>query len=643
MAFDYGSLDLGIKNPFKKEGLWMSIRGALQVLAAVLLLFLGASKVKHDAISGWVFVIVGAVILVAGIRALSAGIFAQLRFFVGRNHPTSLAYNFSKSETSTAAEERTELAYNANILEEMLMGRKNPTFLEPSGFLARLLHSFFPRLLYMPYPLRNEAQLLCSAWVSTLTVLLSYTIVAFICLNGFAGLWGEKLFPMYSGVALVYILLLWRMASSQVSRQSQNSVASLAGASIAKTIVLSIVLPIIIGLLLSFALEFLQRSGSATTAQFLSFSDLLWQNLPGFSPFLYIIGIIIFAAVCSVPIILLLRERTAIVHPVTEVSELRENWQESVHPKEIFINLDNLVMANRRYKEVPNRVYRELEPNLEEQVNGKGSFAGEMIQETQPAARAVNLGALFVKIRNIALYTSNILFVLATLFSVWMAFAAIKLLKLMQSQNLAAVGSEYHTLQDNISAATLGFIHDFGNQGMSLLHIILWAFIIKTFAQLLANAVHLFFAEIQFDSLLVYFKCEGTFTESKISTGASIHDSTRSENVLVRSSITPWVIATKIVSTTFAASGMRNLEYPRYVLEMHKTETELAAIREDVIKFLKDRESIASITSTRDLQNTANIHSINQQSRAIPTYENNQIAKDEQAAGFLRNQTPDIE
>ncbi|PPT10886.1 hypothetical protein CKA32_007133 [Geitlerinema sp. FC II] len=43
-----------------------------------------------------------------------------------------------------------------------------------------------------------------------------------------------------------------------------------------------------------------------------------------------------------------------LVTPQTEVSEFRANMQESVHPNEIFINIENIVLANRRYKEVPN-------------------------------------------------------------------------------------------------------------------------------------------------------------------------------------------------------------------------------------------------------------------------------------------------
>jgi hypothetical protein len=172
---------------------------------------------------------------------------------------------------------------------------------------------------------------------------------------------------------------------------------------------------------------------------------------------------------------------------------------------------------------------------------------------------------------------------------------------------------------------------------MTLLKLFIWAMVFRIFGRLLANAAHLFFAEIQFESLLVYFKCEGTFTESKISTGTGIHDSTRSENILVRSSITPWVIVSRVVSTTFAGTGMQNLEHPRHILEMHKADDELAAIKNDVVNFLKDRESIAAITSERDLGNASQIHQLNQQTRAIPTTQS--LAHDEEAAGYLRRES----
>lgn len=642
MAFDYGSIDLGLKNPFKQEGRITAIRGTIQTLIALYLLFTAAGQVKSDPITGWVLVSVGAFLLVAGIRSLSGGIFALLRFFVGRNMPTSLAFNYSKSERSTAKEEANEVAYTHSILQEMLMGRKNPTFVEPTGFLARLLHSLFPKLLYMPYPIRNTAQILFGAWVSTLTVLMSYIIVAFICLSGFAGAMGEDVFPLYSVVALLYLLTVWRSASAGASRQAQKSVDSLGGGSMAKTIVLSIVMPLVIGLGLTLVLDVAKREGGGAFDSVASTYTLLAQSLPSFSPFQYIMGIILLGAVCTGIIVVMLRQRTAAANPVAEVSELRENWQESVHPKEIFINLDNLVMANRRYKEVPNRVYRELDPRLKEQVDGKGSFKGEMIQEVQPTVKAMDLGSRFTLFRTISLYASNLLYVVAAALTVWVAYALIDVIKAVGPEAIATMTETIAAIQeqDGKLAMLKDYVSEYAPLCMTLIHLLLITFIVSTFARLLANAAHLFFAEMQFQSLLVYFKCEGTFTESKISTGAGIHDSTRSENTLVRSSITPWVIVTKVKSSTFAASGMKNLEYPRHILEMHKTEDDLAAIRQDVVSFLKDRESIASITSARDLENTSNIHAINQQSRAIPMAEHAKLSKtdDENAAGYLRQQ-----
>jgi len=327
----------------------------------------------------------------------------------------------------------------------------------------------------------------------------------------------------------------------------------------------------------------------------------------------------------------MLRKRLQTANPVSEVSELRENWQESIHPNEIFINLDNLVMANRRYKEVPNRVYRELDPQLREQVEGKGDFKGEMIQEIQPKVKPLELGAVFNKMRLTSLIVGNTLFIVSIVITLILAYTFVDIYSIMK---VTGVNSLKGLFNSKDAVEILNLI-------MSGLHLFLIGFLLKSFANLLTNVAHLFFAEIQFESLLVYFKCEGTFTESKISTGTGIHDSTRSENTLIRSSITPWVVVSRIVTSTFAATGMKNLEHPRHILEMHKDDEQLHAIRSDVISFLKDRESIATITSERDLGNASHIHQLNEQSRAIPTTQS--LKHDEEAAGYLRQEKNDAE
>lgn len=622
MAFDYGSIDLGLKNPFKTEGLVTSIRGVVQSLFGVYLLIAGAGTVKEDSITGWVLAVFGLLLLGGGIKVLSNGIMAMLRYFVGRNHPTSLARNFSKSERSTAQEESRYVAYNDQGLEEMLMGRKNSTFIEPKGLLARLAHTVFPKLLFMPYPVRNMAQRLLGAWVRTLTAMVAFGFVAFVSLAGFAGEAGELAFPVYTVLLTLYLMHVWKAAGKAISRGAEQSIHSMGGGDLVKTIAFALLLPVVVGLAISWWMSAAHVSAAEIEQQF--------AGLPSFHAGWYLVSIFIGALLCTLITVMLLKKRLADANPVSEVSELRENWQESVHPKEIFINLDNLVMANRRYREVPNRVYRELDPSLQEQVDGKGAFSGEMIQEVQPKVEPMNLGAVFDKLRLVSLLFGNSLFVLGVVLTFFLAYATVDVVKVLDAMN--------YQLTDGASRSDLMLL---AGTVMTAVHFLLIGYVLRAFARLAANIAHLFYAEIQFESMLIYFKCEGTFTESKISTGAGIHDSTRSENTLVRSSITPWVIVSRIVSTTFAATGMKNLEHPRHILEMHKSDNDMASIRNDVIDFLKDRESIASITSNRDLGNASQIHQLNEQTRANVSSQDKlekTQASDDEAAGYLRQE-----
>ncbi|WP_273046486.1 hypothetical protein [Pseudoalteromonas sp.] len=619
MAFDYGSIDLGLKNPFKLEGKITAARGLIESVAGISLLVIAAGSVKEDTTAGWILMIFGMLILALGIRSLSSGIYATLKYFVGRNHPTSLAYNYSKSQTSTAQEEQKDVAYTAQSLEEMLVGRKNSTFKEPNGFLSRLLHSLIPKLLFLPYPIRNVAQRLFGSWVSTFVALIAYGLVAFVSLSGFTGEAGELAFPVYSAILMFYVLFSWRSSGKPISRDAEKNIEALGTGALAKIISLSFILPIAIGL----SMSWLMKEQRISKQQI----DNWLEQLPSLHAGMYLIAIIVLATLSCALVFIMIKARLNSVTPSAEVSELRENWQESVHPDEIFINLDNLVMANRRYKEVPNRVYRELDPKLQEQIEGKGGFKGEMIQEIQPKLYSTDLGKNFTLARLLALVSGNLLYIIALVFTVFLAYSFINVYQYIDAANISSFKQAFNNQH----------IIQFSELLMTSFHLLLIGMLIKAFAQLLTNTAHLFFAEMQFESLLVYFKCEGTFTESKISTGTGIHDSTRSENTLVRSSITPWIIVSRVISTTFAATGMKNLEHPRHIMEMHKDEGQLQAIKKDVIAFLKDRESIASITSERDLGNASQIHQLNQQTRAMPSQQ--AITKDdEEAAGYLRQE-----
>ena len=68
MAFDYGSIDLGLKNPFKTEGAIVAVRGTIQAILGLYILLTAASIVKESAIIGWILMLFGIFILAGVIR-----------------------------------------------------------------------------------------------------------------------------------------------------------------------------------------------------------------------------------------------------------------------------------------------------------------------------------------------------------------------------------------------------------------------------------------------------------------------------------------------------------------------------------------------------------------------------------------------
>ncbi|CBL44534.1 conserved hypothetical protein [gamma proteobacterium HdN1] len=568
MSYEYGSLDLGIRNPFRAEGFVRAVSGVLTGGLGLFSLLMVKSLVDHgDRLQGWLHLLVGVVLLAAGLAALGTGIFQMIRFFVGRSVPTSLARNVAKSEVHV---QESGIAYQADQVGQMLQGRKNLTFVEPQGWLARLIHSLFPTLLFMPYLYRNMTQRLLSGIAATLLLLVCYGLAWF---SGSTGLTSVNNTPVMDWMGLVLALLLfgvWYHRRAPISRnlQIRTEASSLKGIVIA--VAVAIAAPILLSLIhyKIYALPKLPVSGGPLIA--------------------LIIGM---ALVVSAFFGLMLFIRMQKVKPITEVSELRANWQESIHPQEIFINFENIVMANRRYREVPNRVYRDFDANLiKEGGADKGHFSGEMIQETQPAVHELELPSEFRWIRMAATVVGN-LFVVAAAF--WL---------------YAKIGDLSHLLGGKSAQ-----VAQYAAFAESLLRVLtVWMF-----GVMLIRYTHFFWGELQFDSLLVYFRCEGTYSESRLSTGTSIYDSTRSENTVVRSSMTPWVLATQVRSVTFAESGARNLEYPRHVLEMHKADDTLRQIEAELHGFLRDRETLASINNQRDLASAARIHQVNQQTRAV--------------------------
>jgi hypothetical protein len=568
MAYEYGSTDLDIRNPFKQAGLIQAIRGGIvSILGVYSLLMVKGLVETNQKTQGWLTLAVGVVLLAGGLTSLGRGIFQIMRFFVGRGVPTSLAKNMAKSEAHTVEK---DVAYTPQQIEQMLQGRKNLTFIEPTDWFSRMIHTLFPKLILMPYTYRNMAQRVVRA--------LAMTLIGFLCfgLTWFSGTTGLSTIsktPILDWVALaltIYLIYTWLSIRKPLERSLQQH-TDVAG-------VKELVFYITCAILLPFGLLYVHENVQKLPKLYIE-SDL-------FIPVICLLAVIVAAA-----FFFMLFKRMNQIDPRTEVSELRDNWQESLHPQEIFINFESIVMANRRYREIPNRVYREFDARLfEEGSNDKGHFKGEVIQETQPVFKEIPADMGFATVRTLLTIAGHILLALAAL---WL-YRTVGNLDGLESLKKGA----------ELDARIMG------SAGILIMGLILW-----TFGSIMANFALAFWAEMQFDSLLVYFKCQGTYTASKLSTGTSIYDSTRSENTVVRSSLTPWFIVCRVVTCSFAGFGMKNLEYARHIIEMHKADSDLGAIVSEIRDFIKTRQAIAGIGNEKDLESASQIYQMNAQTR----------------------------
>lgn len=508
------------------------------------------------------------------------------------------------------------------------MGRKNTTFEEPQGWLARLVHSLIPGLIFAPYPLRNFVQELAAVLSSTIIALAAFAVASFITATGLAGDAGELINPLMSLLLLIYLVVIWRSAAANMNTGRNQKLHKKTAAGISRLFVFAIVVPVLIG----FGYD---QLSSLTTARDMERLNTLLADMTIFSAWSNLMLLALLAVLVMVPALFMVRERLKLAQKNTRVSEFRENMQESVHPNEIFINIENIVLANRRYKEIPNRIYRDFEPQLMEQSQGKGTFKGQLLIETQPEYKPMNFSSLFRKIRFFSTIAGQLLMVGSAVLLYWLfnlGFDSFNELRQLASSQATFSNEQQMLAFFNTAGAQL-------DQWLTLL----FAFLTVSFAgRILANLTHLLWSEMQFSSLLMSMKTEGTYTESKISTGMAYNDSTRSENVVVRSSITPWVLTSRVVSSTYATSGMQNLEMPRLILEMDANDQELDTIVHEIRTFLKGREFIASINNEQDLANAERIYQVNQISKSDDGDMKALAQQEAEAAAVLQQHQADV-
>ncbi len=551
MTFEYGSQQIGIKNPFREEGVFYILRGLVACGLGIIL----ALGIREQVASGardiaWFQLGVGFILFVIGGWATGIGLLKSLRFFIGRGVPSDLA---------SSNQGLGQPSYDAGTLADMLMARKNPTFREPIGVLARAHFTLFPKMIFLPLPIRVVALRLSQAMTHTGLAIVLYALAIFSGSTGLTEITGTPVGDWLTAGLTAALLLIWTAAipSNADMTDPPSEVGSIVW--LAFVVFAAILLPIAL----------LQIHA----AQPLPVVPIDVRAIPwvaaGAAVGVWAAGFVLMGFRLTVPA------------PLTEVAEYKQHWQQSLHPRDIFRAFET-TMADHRYLEIPNRIYIDVDAGLAMEGGfDRGSFRGSTLVETQPRPIALPVPGPYTACR-------------------------LTIAGLAQALHLAAAVILYLRADQAVSLTPQG-----------LYDIAALPAVLALFATVLARSATVYLAEIPFKSDIAHFFADGTYTESKVSSGMSVYDSNRSENVVVRSSLTPWLLSAEITTVTFAVSGTHNLEQGRLVLDMRRNETFLGSLLGDLDQYMKTRSTIAGVTQA-DVAAASDFQALNQGARAAP-------------------------
>lgn len=567
MAFDYGKDTLGIKNPYTVEGYLDLVQGlSILIIGLLLLLNISADIDADFKTIAWLKLTIAISFLVWSISSIIKGSFSVFRFLVGRNVPANLC------RETTAEPQR---PYSDHDLAEMLKKRTNYTFVEKKNFYSRFVISIIPNFLFLMPAYRNMIDTIAVAVIKTVITILIYFLSVFTVSSGLLPLNNSNVILEWYGMLLCfYILTTWyknRPLNTTINDTKNHPIK-----------IKTIVIPIVIAIILPIVLSKISDLGV----------DFISLNITVF----WAISCILLAGLVTTFVAFYLAKiRVDETVPNTAVSEYKDELQLNHHPRDLFRFFD-LEMADKRYKELPNRIYKLPNPVLQfEGAQNKGNFFGETIQETQPIYKPNTETKAMQQIRFIVAILGRLLAIMGCL---------------IIYLNLNSLRLDY---------SLANYFNTF-----------FFSAILFTFYYYLCRISHLFWGEIQFTSHLVHFFSEGTFNESKIATGMSVYDSTRSENTIMHTKSTSWIFVSEIVTSTIADTSTNNLEANRYILEMHKDENFLTDVINRINSFIDKNKVLAGLNSTDDIEHISNMNGLNQITKT----------ESQDTIGELRNNEP---
>ncbi len=533
MSYEYSSESkrLDFPNPFKVENYFYLVSAAILIVGAMMLLMLSRNNLAGN-MTLWSItpLMVGVYLLLIGIRDAGRALM-QLRFFFGRGEPASLAGDVAQDQTGQSRE--------ADELKEML--RQNALSLqEPKGALNGLLYSWLRDLIYAPHPIQVVAQRQFQTGLAILVTLLSF----FVSQIGFAD----------SASAAWLSLFYFGFTTFLLIRPLNYGAAGKADMGVKGLVVLILVAilgPVIVPLVSK------------------HLPDIAWLSL-GWQTF-----VLLLAALLAVGLYFVALMKQMVAPPPTTMACEQLTVSMNAHPKQLMDELDR-ELQKAWSEQIPNRRYSRVLPVVS---GGRGSFAGDVVEETQPLPRedmrSIDLGACFSLPRYQWLAWLDTIGLLLTI-------AGVMLMVLFASR---FTPTDFR--QEVVSFATMG---------AALLLVSRFCFV----------AGHSLWGRFDFLSQLIWVELKGNYQSAKLDYGNQFTDRVRTEKEVINvETMTLRVWVAELESVSFGKNTQR------YIVGMRGRPDKAQYLAHHLMQFAGDQSLIVAPTSNVDMQKVAALGAIN--------------------------------
>jgi len=334
--FNPQSQRFDVPNPHRVENIFLAVGALLLIGSGFASLFLARARITDPSQSGsWAALAAAVVTLFAGFT-LVTWILWQLRFYFGREQPSSLAPSMTPTQTGESKEAR-------DITETM---RQNAFHYDvPVSGIDQLLYTWMPDLIFSPPPLQKIARAQFRNMLAFAAIFVSALIAVFGVSQP-----GQRwfIFMLYT-VLGAWVLIRALRKDGGATELSVPALVALAVAAIIGPVLLGMVLP----------------------ADFSSPVPMNWAALAA----LVIVGGAVATALLLVAVL------TQTLRPTTiSMTNHLEIVSFNGSPNQIVLHFAR-TLQELWFEKIPNRRYIAQPPQIAGQ---RGAFTSEVLEETQP-------------------------------------------------------------------------------------------------------------------------------------------------------------------------------------------------------------------------------------------------------------------